>query len=59
MNFKELLTDAQIHISSQEKIIQMYAPLLLRASMIDGQFDEDLHQELTLILIRCIRTFRI
>lgn len=59
MNFKELLLDARIHTASQEKILKMYAPLLYRAAMIDGRYDEDLYQELCLILIRCIQTFEI
>ena len=59
MNFKELLLDARLHTASQEKILGMYAPLLYRAAMIDGQYDEDLYQELCLILIRCIQTFEI
>lgn len=46
MNFKELLLDARLHTASQEKILEMYAPLLYRAAMIDGQYDEDLYQEL-------------
>lgn len=59
MNFKELLLDARLHTASQEKILEMYAPLLYRAAMIDGQYDEDLYQELCLILIRCTQTFEI
>ena len=59
MNFKELLEDARVHTASQEKIIRMYAPMLYRASMVGGQYDEDLYQELCLILIRCIKTFKI
>ena len=59
MNFKELLLDARLHTASQEKILEMYAPLLYRAAMIDGQYDEDLYQELCVVFLKCVRKFRI
>ena len=58
MNFRDLLLLAQ----SQEAfaihaIAQMYRPLLLKESIIDGCFDEDLYQELLITLMDCIRKF--
>jgi hypothetical protein len=41
------------------EILSMYKPLLLKESIVDGVFDEDLHQELCLILLGCIKKFRI
>lgn len=56
MNFKELLTLAKENEPyAVNKIIVMYQPLLLKESIIDGVFDEDLFQELSLTLLNCIR----
>lgn len=40
-----------------EGLIDMYSPLLFRASVVDGSFDEDLLQELKIVLLACIQTF--
>ena len=58
MNFSDLLFLAQ----SKEPfailaIAEMYRPLLIKESIIDGYFDEDLYQELQLTLLDCIRKF--
>ena len=59
MRFKDLLLDAQTNHRSSEKILEMYQPLLIKKSIVNGRFDEDLYQELVIILLRCIRTFQI
>ena len=59
MNFKELLEDARTSNISAEKIIEMYQPMLAKASILDGVFDEDLYQENIIILLRCIRSFQV
>ena len=59
MNFKELLEDARTSNTSAEKIIEMYQPMLAKASILDGVFDEDLYQELCLTLIECVQKFKI
>ena len=59
MNFKELLEDARTSNISVEKIIEMYQPMLAKASILDGVFDEDLYQENIIVLLRCIRSFQI
>ena len=60
MNFKELLTLAQSgEALAIKKIVEMYKPLLIKESIIDGVFDEDLHQELMLTLLRCIKKIKI
>ena len=60
MNFKDLLLRAQNGDTQATYIIMdIYKPLLLRESIINGVFDEDMYQELSLTLVRCIRRFRI
>jgi DNA-directed RNA polymerase specialized sigma24 family protein len=59
MNFKELLEDARTNRESAEKLIEMYRPMLLKASIVDREYDEDLYQELMIVLLRCIRIFPI
>ena len=49
MNFEEVLFRAQM--GDQEAILQileMFRPLLIKNSLINGRFDEDLYQELLL-----------
>ena len=36
------------------ELLEIYKPLLIRYSMINGQFNEDLHQEQCITLMRCI-----
>ena len=40
-------------------ILQMYRPLLLKYAIIDGVLDEDLYQELSIILLKAIKLFKI
>ena len=60
MNFKELLVQAK---NGKETavvfILEMYKPLLIKNSIINGRFDEDLNQELSMTLLSCIHSFRI
>ena len=59
MEFRELLYRARM--GDQEsimEILEMYRPLLVRNALVDGFFDEDLYQELTAELLKCIRYFR-
>ncbi|MDE6261191.1 MAG: helix-turn-helix domain-containing protein [Oscillospiraceae bacterium] len=60
MNFKDILTQAQ-HGSEQAiaEVMARYKSLLLKESVCRGLFDEDLYQELCIILLNCIRNFRI
>lgn len=60
MNFKELLLQAKAgRETAMISILEMYKPLLIKNSIINGNFDEDLYQELCVILVRCIHTFRV
>lgn len=60
MSFEELLTQAQCGSEAAlEEILARYRPLLVKESICNGFFDEDLYQELCITLINCIRNFRI
>ena len=58
MNFKELLIQAKSgDKEAEESILALYKPLLIKESILDGTFDEDLYQELCITLLNCIRKF--
>lgn len=60
MNFKQLLFQA--HSGDEhaiEDFLALYRPLLVRESIVNGVFDEDLYQELCITLLNCIRNFHI
>jgi len=60
MNFKELLAQAkESDAQALNEIAAMYRPLLIKESIVNGVFDEDLYQEQWLTLINCIRKIRI
>lgn len=60
LNFKELLLRAQAGDQrAQEKLLLLYQPLLMKESMVNGLFDEDVYQELCVTLLTCIRRFQI
>lgn len=60
MNFKELVLRAKENEKAAiGEILTMYRPLLLKESIIDGIYDEDLYQELCLTLLNCIQKFRV
>ena len=60
MNFKELLLRAQAgDPRAQEKLLTLYQPLLMKESVINGIFDEDVYQELCITLLTCIKRFKV
>ena len=60
MNFEELLRKAQMgDLKALEEVFIMYRPLLIKNSMDNNVFDEDLYQELSATLIQCIMKFKI
>ena len=60
MIFKELLGRAKSgDQASAVELLVMYRPLLMKESVVEGTFDEDLYQELCLTLLDCIRKFNI
>ena len=60
MNFEELLLQARaVEERAVIGILELYKPLLIKASILNGSFDEDLYQELCITLLKCIKQFRI
>ena len=60
MNFEALLLRAKDRDDDAVlEIVEMYRPLLVKNSIIDGYFDEDLYQELVKELLLRIQTYRI
>ncbi|MBE6069892.1 MAG: helix-turn-helix domain-containing protein [Clostridium lundense] len=60
MGFGELLSRAQVgEQAAFDEILSMYQPLLVKMSVIDRRLDEDVYQELSLVLLKCVRKFQI
>lgn len=60
MNFEMLLERAKAgDKEAREEIFRMYRPLLIKNSMDQNVFDEDLYQELSATLLNCIQKFQI
>lgn len=60
MRFKDLLLQAKTGDEKAfDELLIMYRPLLLKESIVDGVFDEDLYQELCIVFLRCIKRFRL
>ena len=60
MRFKDLLLQAKAGDEKAfDELLIMYRPLLLKESIVDGIFDEDLYQELCIVFLRCIKRFRL
>lgn len=60
MNFEEMLMSAKAgNKQAVTSILDMYQPLLIKESIVDGSYDEDLYQELCITLLKCINQFRI
>ena len=53
MNFEEVLFRAKMgdHVAT-EQIVEMFRPLLIKNSFINGRFDEDLYQELRIEVLK-------
>ena len=60
MNFEMLLRKVQeSDKEAQEEIFLIFFPLLIKYSMDINIFDEDLYQELSATLLKCIQKFHI
>ena len=59
MNFEEVLFRVKMgdHVAT-EQIVEMFRPLLIKNSLINGRFDEDLYQELRIEVLKCIRNYQ-
>lgn len=59
MSFDELLFRAKAgDMDAKAEIFAMYRPLLIKYSLVNRRFDEDLYQDLAVELMKCIRYFR-
>lgn len=59
MIFKDLLIRAKMgDRQAQQELTELYKPFIVKMSMVNGQFDEDLYQELCIVLLVCIQKFR-
>ena len=60
MNFRDVLLKAKANNEEAiAQLLEMYRPLLINGSVINGIFDEDLYQEQCITLLRCIKQFRV
>lgn len=58
MKFEELLICAKLgDDNARQELLEMYRPMLVKASIINGSFDEDLYQELCVVLVKSIAKF--
>ncbi len=58
MTFKELLKSAaEGNEQALEELYQMYQPLIVKMSMLNNEFDEDLHQEQLICFWKCVKAF--
>lgn len=60
MSFREMLLRAKTGDEKAKlELLEKYKPLLIKNSILNGYFDEDLYQEQCLVLMRCINLFHI
>ena len=60
MNFCDLLVRAKSgEKEAMEELLNMYNPMLMKHAIINGVFDEDLHQELCIVFLKCVQMYRI
>lgn len=60
MTFRELLSRAKDEDRQAiETLLGLYKPLLLKESIVNGVFDEDLYQELCITMLHCVKRFRL
>jgi len=58
--FKRTLLKAQLgDKKAAEQMVELYKGLIIKESIVDGVFDEDLMQYLYQVLLNAIRTFRV
>lgn len=60
MNFEEMLERAKNgEETALTEMLELYRPLLMKGSIINDSFDEDLYQEQCIVLLKSIRQFRV
>ena len=60
MTFEELLLRAKAGENSAILLmLNKFKPMLIKAAILDGEYDEDLYQELCIVLLQCIEHFEV
>lgn len=60
MSFRDILLRAKLGDEMDKvMILEQYKPMLIKGSIINGQFDEDLYQEQCMVLMKCIELFQV
>ena len=60
MTFQDILIRAKLGDETAKlMLLEKYKPMLIKGSIINGRFDEDLYQEQCLVLMKCIEKFEI
>ena len=58
MTFRDILIRAKLGDESAKLMfLEKYKPMLIKGSILNGRFDEDLYQEQCLVLMKCISQF--
>lgn len=58
VTFREILIRAKLGDETAKlEILEKYKPMLIKNSILNGRFNEDLYQEQCLILMKCINQF--
>ncbi len=58
MTFRDILVRAKLEDETAKiLLLEQYKPMLIKGSIINGRFDEDLYQEQCLVLMKCINQF--
>lgn len=60
MSFRDILLRAKLgDETAKVMLLEQYKPMLIKGSIINGRFDEDLYQEQCVVLMKCINLFNI
>ena len=58
MTFRDTLIRAKLGDETAKlEILEKYKPMLIKNSILNGRFNEDLYQEQCLVLMKCIHQF--
>ena len=60
MSFRDILLRAKLgDETAKTMLLERYKPMLIKGSIINGRFDEDLYQEQCMVLMTCINLFNV
>ena len=58
MTFRDTLIRAKLGDETAKlEMLEKYKPMLIKNSILNGRFNEDLYQEQCLVLMKCINQF--